>query len=131
MSSTKRYDPRMGDESGDEAPSPVRHRPHRHVRLEEHPTLEEYIPSKEERTPSSTNSSGSDEKADTKTTKSLGKWILAHSPVNLRWIPDNCNWSKLKPVIRSALVAWISLLFFVIKDLEKLLGQVRRLCLFQ
>ena len=132
MSDTKRYDPRMGDESGDEGPSPTRHRHHRHVRLEEHPTLEEYIPEspKQERTPSSTSSSEYTKKADsTKATKSIGQWILDHSPVNLKWIPDNWNWSKIKPVIRSAIVAWISLLFFVIRDLEKMLGQVRYLSL--
>ncbi|KAG2070593.1 hypothetical protein BDR04DRAFT_1198344 [Suillus decipiens] len=44
-------------------------------------------------------------------------------PQSLRWIPANSTWSKWKPVIRSALAAWISVVIFVIPKIENLLGQ--------
>ena len=40
------------------------------------------------------------------------------------WIPANFTFSKLKPVIRSALSAWLSLILFVIPTVENTLGQV-------
>ena len=127
MASVENYDPRMGDESGDERPiQPVRTQSsHRHVRLKEHPTLEEYEPqAKEGHTPSE-HSSETTKKADsTKSAVSPGQWVLAHSPIDLAWIPANWTWSKMKVLIRCALVAWISLLFFIVKRLEILLGQV-------
>lgn len=127
MAEAKHYDPRMGDESGDEfGTQPVRtESSHRHVRLEVHPTLEEYDPhDKEEHSPSE-HSSETTKKADsTKSPVSLGQWILTHSPVDLTWIPNNWTWSKMKVLIRCALVAWISLFFFIVKRLEIMLGQV-------
>ncbi|KIK91214.1 hypothetical protein PAXRUDRAFT_150011 [Paxillus rubicundulus Ve08.2h10] len=44
-------------------------------------------------------------------------------PASLQWIPANWTWSKWKPVIRSALAAWISVVIFVIPTTENLLGQ--------
>ena len=133
-----KYDPRMGDESGDEGPSPSpvrRHASHRHVRLDTHPTLEEYNPAdKERQSPIASEGSSDSEttkKADsTKSRQSVGAFILAHSPVNLQWIPDNWSWSRMKPLIRCAIMAWLSVLFFVIKRLEILLGQVGDIPLF-
>lgn len=46
-------------------------------------------------------------------------------PVFLQWIPANWNWSKLKPVIRCAIAAWISAVLFVIPTVENVMGQVR------
>ncbi|EKM60249.1 uncharacterized protein PHACADRAFT_246113 [Phanerochaete carnosa HHB-10118-sp] len=43
--------------------------------------------------------------------------------IDLKWIPANLSWPKMKPVIRTALVAWISVLFFTIPRLEVMLGQ--------
>jgi hypothetical protein len=48
-------------------------------------------------------------------------------PSSLQWIPKNLTWSKMKPVIRCSLVAWISLLFMIIPKTAKMLGQVSRL----
>lgn len=125
MPDPKHYDPRMGDESGDETPPPSRHRPHhRHVRLDEHPTLEEYDTGKERRSPSQQSSETTKKADSTKSQKSFGAWILATSPVDLQWIPNSWSWSKIKPLIRCAIVAWISVLFFVVWKLEVLLGQV-------
>ncbi|KAG1727012.1 hypothetical protein EDB19DRAFT_1914374 [Suillus lakei] len=44
-------------------------------------------------------------------------------PQNLRWIPANSTWSKWKPVIRSALAAWIAVVVFIVPRTENLLGQ--------
>ncbi|KAF9237247.1 hypothetical protein BU15DRAFT_88826 [Melanogaster broomeanus] len=51
------------------------------------------------------------------------------SKSHLQWIPANWTWSKWKPVIRSALAAWISLVIFVIPTTENLLGQAAFLIL--
>lgn len=127
MANTEHYDPRMGDESSDEVMiQPVRtESSHRHVRLKEHPTFEEYEPQgKKEHAPSEHSSETTNKANSTKATVSLGQWILTHSPVDLAWIPANWTWSKLKVLIRCALVAWISLFFFIVTRLEILLGQV-------
>lgn len=126
MADSKPWDPRLGDESNDSPPRPIR-RPSRHVRLDEHPTLEEYDIVSDEKRPSRSTSDDSSQTQAAKQTKSrpqVGKWILDHAPFGLQWIPDNWSWSKIKPVIRCAIVAWISMLFFMIKRLEILLGQV-------
>ena len=46
-------------------------------------------------------------------------------PQSLQWIPSNWTWSKLKPVIRSALSQWISLVLVVINPSLRAMGQVR------
>ncbi len=38
------------------------------------------------------------------------------------WIPPNLNWPKLKPVLRSALVAWVCLVLFVIQPVQEAMG---------
>jgi len=45
-------------------------------------------------------------------------------PDQLKWIPANWSWPKLKPVLRSALSAWICVLLIVINPSMRLLGQV-------
>lgn len=64
----------------------------------------------------SVSSDHSDEKPPAKGTIKL--------PKSLEWIPANSTWSKWKPVIRSALAAWITVVIFVIPRTENLLGQV-------
>lgn len=44
---------------------------------------------------------------------------------NTAWIHANLDITHLKPVIRSALSAWISILLLVIFKSEKVMGQVR------
>ncbi|TFK48067.1 hypothetical protein OE88DRAFT_1635639 [Heliocybe sulcata] len=64
-----------------------------------------------------------------KVTTSRGKGGKSRSslgftlPSNLKWIPDNWTWSKMKPAIRSALAAWISVLLLIIPRTERLMGQ--------
>jgi hypothetical protein len=46
-------------------------------------------------------------------------------PKRLQWIPYNWTWSKIKPVIRCAVAAWIATVLFVIPRVQIFLGQVR------
>lgn len=164
----KHYDPRMGDESGDELEPPSRavdsssplatprshynQHSHRHVRLDAEPTTfgvdmsgqndvgiergdsrpsdgtegtrvgKEGGPGKEEKDGSASRVPRVLRKAG----NVLGKVTrLIPFDTDMSWIPSNFTWSKIKPVIRSAIVAWISLLFVIIPRLETLLGQVR------
>lgn len=45
-------------------------------------------------------------------------------PANLQWIPANWTWSKIKPVIRCAVAAWIAAVLFIIPRAEVFMGQV-------
>lgn len=56
--------------------------------------------------------------------KSVPFWRSTTLPHTLQWIPANWSWSKWKPVLRSALAAWISLLFFLIPTTLNVMGQV-------
>lgn len=120
------YDPRMGDEgSDDEMPLPTPPRQARkRVTMDRHPTFDDSEP---RRYPSSQDTIPEKDKEseyNKPPRHSLGQWILKKSPINLQWIPPNFTWSKIKPVLRSALTAWISVLFFIIPSLERMLGQV-------
>ena len=54
----------------------------------------------------------------------LSSWRSENLPPTLQWIPANWSWSKWKPVLRSALAAWISLLLFLIPTTLNVMGQV-------
>lgn len=59
-----------------------------------------------------------------------GKWLVTIIDFfndHFAWVPNNWHWSKLKPVIRCAVTAWISLVLFVIPAFERALGQVSNL----
>ncbi|KAI9457691.1 hypothetical protein HD554DRAFT_2141770, partial [Boletus coccyginus] len=56
--------------------------------------------------------------------KSIPFWRPENLPPTLQWIPANWSWSKWKPVIRSALSAWIGLLLFLIPTTLNVMGQV-------
>lgn len=45
-------------------------------------------------------------------------------PSSLAWIPANCTWSHLKPVIRCSLMAWVSILLSILGAVARPLGQV-------
>ncbi|GJE89275.1 aromatic acid exporter family member 2 domain-containing protein [Phanerochaete sordida] len=128
------YDPRMGDEGSDEElppPTPPR-QARKRVVMDRHPTFDESEP---RRYPSSqdTEDTFREKEKESEHEKpprlSVGQWILKRSPINLQWIPANFTWSKLKPVLRSALQGWISVLFFTIPRLERMLGQASFLIL--
>jgi len=61
---------------------------------------------------------------ETPAAKSIPFWRPENLPRTLQWIPANWSWSKWKPVIRSALAAWISLLLFLIPTTLNVMGQV-------
>ena len=54
----------------------------------------------------------------------LKTWIAGHT----QWIVKNWDWSKLKPVIRCSLVAWVAVVLFVIPRTEVFFGQVWPAC---
>lgn len=56
--------------------------------------------------------------------KAIPFWHPASLPPTLQWIPANWTWSKWKPVLRSALAAWICLLLFLIPATLNVMGQV-------
>jgi hypothetical protein len=50
-----------------------------------------------------------------------GRWKW---PTSLEWIPKNWTASKWKPVIRSALSAWVAVVLFIIGPIQQAMGQV-------
>ncbi|KAI0070007.1 hypothetical protein K474DRAFT_1609486 [Panus rudis PR-1116 ss-1] len=110
MTSAQKYDPRMGDEpeNDNEARFGDGHTP-----VQKHVRLELQIPddsNKKEQVP-------------------LYRRIVHHIPVNLQWIPDNWSWSKIKPVIRNAVLGWVSMVLLLIPESEKAMGQASFLIL--
>lgn len=127
------FDPRLGDEGSDnETPPPtpiIQRSPRRRVNMDRHPTFDDQEPRRYPSSAVSDSTNGdrkdeSQEAAEKPPRLNLGQWILKKSPFDLNWIPANWNWSKIKPVIRSAIEAWVSVLFFIIPSIEKILGQV-------
>lgn len=119
-----RYDPRLGDEDGDEAHTPDHGATLRHVRIE--------TPS--QRASPVDSGHGSREKpsaASDRHRQGPGRasrswtFIVKHFPLDLAWIPNNWSWSKIKPIIRAWVQGWISVIFMVIPRVESVLGQVR------
>ncbi|KAF4566043.1 hypothetical protein EYR36_011457 [Pleurotus pulmonarius] len=50
-------------------------------------------------------------------------------PPSLQWIPANWTWSRIKPVIRCAVAAWICTVLFLIPRVEIFMGQASFLIL--
>jgi hypothetical protein len=71
--------------------------------------------------PSSSSSKGDDSENEQKPPVASGGLKV---PSSLQWIPANCTWSKVKPVIRCAVAAWIATILFVIPRVEIFMGQV-------
>ena len=133
MASPSHHDPRMGDEDTEEV-SQIHQPMRRHVTLDMNPQFvdgghrEESVSddssgeagaAQEESQEQDANSSR--KRALIATWARLCNWV----PFDLHWVLDNFVWSKLKPAIRVAVVAWVSLLFVIIPQLEIMLGQVR------
>ena len=123
-----RYDPRIGDEDDDE-PYASYHPPRdapplRQVRIE---------------TPSwgPGGSQGRSSPSDTaKQSIHRPKWSWSdhwsavcttaakYFPLDLSWIPANFSWPKIKPVIRSSAMGFVSVIFMVLSPIENITGQV-------
>ncbi|KDR73373.1 hypothetical protein GALMADRAFT_251995 [Galerina marginata CBS 339.88] len=48
--------------------------------------------------------------------------IVGYLQTSCAWIPQHLTWSDLKPAIRCAVVAWVSLVLFLVPSIEVLLG---------
>lgn len=110
------YDPRLGDEESEETRT---EQPQRHVRIQvptwtSHPVHDEKVHQFREK-----------RRAFSEQLRSVGTFVVKNFPLDLQWIPNNWTWSKWKPVIRSAILGWLSILFMVITRLEEITGQVR------
>ncbi|KAH9906104.1 uncharacterized protein B0H18DRAFT_898949 [Fomitopsis serialis] len=131
---TLRYDPRLGDEDEDQTAYGSYHGPHdtpplRHVRIEtpswgpggsqgrSSPTETEKLPQRHE-----TRSFGH-------FMNTLLKTAVKYFPLDLAWIPANFSWPKIKPVIRSSVMAFISIIFMVLSPVEGVTGQATFLLL--
>ena len=121
MSDLRHPDPRMGDEEEESPTSPQQEiRPQPRQRKE----VKLRIP------PSTTTSSEEStfEKRDHKpppTPPSLWQNPLVQKLLlDVQWIPANRTWSKLKPVIRSSVVGFISVVLMVIPRVERTIGNV-------
>ncbi|KAG9311166.1 hypothetical protein JVU11DRAFT_8233 [Chiua virens] len=60
---------------------------------------------------------------ETSAAEKMPFWRTLKLPPSLQWVPANCTWSKWKPVLRSALAAWIGLLLFLIPTTLNTMGQ--------
>jgi len=49
--------------------------------------------------------------------------LFSKIKMRLEWVPANLTYPKLKPAIRSAVAAWVSLVLFVIPAFERAMGQ--------
>ena len=110
MSDPQHHDPRMGDEGEEVPPSTPRH-----VRIP----------------PEALHPSDSSEKpfkprghASSPPRTSIVRRVIQVLPVDLSWIPPNLTWSKIKPVIRCAVVCWVSALLMIIGPTARLMGSV-------
>ncbi|KAL4245332.1 hypothetical protein ABKN59_008325 [Abortiporus biennis] len=127
MPEPKHFDPRMGDE-GDEGEEPklpqrsalhTHHTaPNRHVRLADVESDES-----EGSEPDSNEKKEPPKDKKDKDVKTPRQKLVELIPFDFQWIPDNWNWSKIKPVIRNAIMGWVSVLFVIIPSVEKAIGQ--------
>lgn len=131
MSGLRHPDPRMGDEDED-LESQDRHEiPSRRSAAYEH--------RKEVKVNlSSLSTSTSDDSNPTKGTptekpvkkpnplihNSVVDFILNKVLIDFSWIPANFSWRKIKPVIRSTILGFLSVVFLVIPRVEHALGNV-------
>ena len=116
MSERRRYDPRLGDEDCDEhsdVQSPISPpRTPKHVQLQ----LPDDDPHDAEKTHKKPD--------ERRPSKPLLARVVNALPFNFAWIPANFTRSKMKPVIRCAVVCWVSALFMIIPQTMNLMGQV-------
>lgn len=55
--------------------------------------------------------------------RTLMQRVRSAVKADLAWIPAKLNWADLKPVIRSAVAAWLSLVLILIPRTEAAIGQ--------
>jgi hypothetical protein len=52
------------------------------------------------------------------------RWIIRLPWKLFPWIPGKLNYQSLKPVIRSAIAAWVALILLIVPQTERAMGQV-------
>ncbi|KAF5356418.1 hypothetical protein D9758_009464 [Tetrapyrgos nigripes] len=77
--------------------------------------------------PDDSDSSGSS--TERSYTKTLNISDFLKVPPQLRWIADNCTWTKIKIVLRCAFAAWLASVLFVIPSVMRYMGQASFLIL--
>ncbi|KAI0757706.1 hypothetical protein C8Q80DRAFT_1349811 [Daedaleopsis nitida] len=104
MPDPRHFDPRLGDEDLEESDHGHVPRTPKHVRIPSDVVQDD--------------KDKDNEKRDAWSTR-----IAKASPVDFSWIPAHLTWSKLKPVIRCAVVCWVSALLMIIPRTSNLMGQ--------
>ncbi|KAI0353282.1 hypothetical protein OH77DRAFT_1407363 [Trametes cingulata] len=124
MSDPRHYDPRLGDEDVAAVLEESDHghlpRPQKHVRIPDDAGHDAESPSD-----GSPLEKGRTDREEFRTrprepwTTRIARWV----PFDFSWIPANFTWSKIKPVIRCAVVCFVSAILMVIPRVYNLMGQ--------
>ena len=108
MTDAQHFDPRMGDEEEGPPPTP------RHVR----------IPDDIHDGHDGEKSSKNQNNVSPQPKLTFAAWVVKLFPLDLSWIPPSLTWSKFKPVIRCAVVCWVSALLMIIGPTSRMMGSV-------
>ena len=123
-----RYDPRIGDEDDDNTYTsyhgPRDAPPLRQIRIE----TPSWGPggSQGRSSPSDTakQSARKQKRSCSDLWDAFCRTAAKYFPLDLSWIPANFSWPKIKPVIRSSAMAFVSVIFMVLSPVENVTGQV-------
>ncbi|KAH9933951.1 uncharacterized protein BXZ73DRAFT_45967 [Epithele typhae] len=118
MSDRRRYDPRLGDEDVDGSNDSLSLRTpplprHLHVQLPDDPSHDADAP---EKLPP---------RQETQPEKSPVPWttlVLNSVTSSFAWVPASMTRSKMKPVVRCAVVCWVSALLMIIRQTREVMG---------
>ena len=119
MSDLQHPDPRMGDEDEESTPQNHHETHHRHRK-----EVKLHLPALSSTSSDDSNPKKEDDKAPPKKTPWYKHPVAQKVLPDLQWIPANLTVSKLKPVIRSSIVAFVSVILLVILRVEHTLGNV-------
>lgn len=121
MPDPRHFDPRLGDEDAEE--SEHGHAPRtpapKHVRMPSDVAQDDTEKDKDK-----------DKDRDCEKRAAWSARIARASPVDFSWIPAHLTWSKLKPVIRCAIVCWVSAVLMIIPRTSNLMGQVSSIVIY-
>ncbi|CCM03488.1 uncharacterized protein FIBRA_05622 [Fibroporia radiculosa] len=120
-----RFDPRLGDEDNDEHADEAPGSDRRHSDFSRHVRIE--TPARSTPAPSDRTDSRSSRRLAP--LRRLAAALVRNFPMDLQWIPANWAWLKFKPVIRSSILGFVSVMFMVIAPVQRVLGQATFLIL--
>ncbi|KAI0641257.1 hypothetical protein C8Q79DRAFT_919931 [Trametes meyenii] len=122
MNDPRRYDPRLGDE--ELAAVPEEFNGDHGARQEKHVRIPDQVgPGTDSSSRAQEEPGKSLEEHHKKPPISWSTRLARCTPVDLAWIPASFTWSKLKPVIRCAVVCFVSTVLMVIPRVYNLMGQ--------